>query len=256
MAVAAVGTAVSFFIGFFTAQAYDRWWEARKIWGQFVNYSRSFGRMVLTLFPGAQPESGVSPIQESLIRRHIAYLYAVKARLRDEQQQECLALLGEGDKNSAEKARHLGNVLLTLQGKELDAAEREGLIDVIRLAQFNEMLTSFSNSMGAAERIKTTVFPPFYPAMIRASIWTYIIVFALSLSEIIGYWAMPYVFVVGVIFHLVYDAGQLMLDPFEGRPNDIPMSNIVRTIEINLLEQLGGIELPPAVEPVDGRYLM
>jgi putative membrane protein len=81
-------------------------------------------------------------------------------------------------------------------------------------------------------------------------------VFALALSEQIGYWSMPYVFVTGAIFQLVYDAGQLLLDPFEGRPNDIPMSSIVRTIEINLLEQIGDKQLPPAVEPVDGLYLM
>ena len=37
IAVAAIGTAVSFFVGFFPAQAYDRWWEARKIWGEIVN---------------------------------------------------------------------------------------------------------------------------------------------------------------------------------------------------------------------------
>ena len=34
------------------------------------------------------------------------------------------------------------------------------------------------------------------------------------------------------------------------------MSSIVRTIEINLLEQVGEKQLPPPVEAVDGRYLM
>jgi putative membrane protein len=124
------------------------------------------------------------------------------------------------------------------------------------MAQLNDMLNRFSSAMGAAERIKLTVFPPYYASMIRLSIWTYVVVFALALSEQIGYWAMPYVFVTGAVFHLVYDAGQLLLDPFEGRPNDVPMSSIVRTIEINLLEQIGEKVLPPALEPVDGRYLM
>jgi len=45
--VTGLSTAISFFIAFFTAQAYDRWWEARKIWGEFVNDSRSFGRVVV-----------------------------------------------------------------------------------------------------------------------------------------------------------------------------------------------------------------
>jgi len=256
MAVAALGTAVSFFIGFFTAQAYDRWWEARKIWGDFVNDSRSFGRLVSTIFPSTDAAPEAARIQDRLVRRHIAYLYAVKSRLREEERTESLALLSERDTSRVEQSGHLGNALLQLQGEDVDAAQRAGYIDVIRMAQLNDMLSRFSSSMGAAERIKLTVFPPYYASMIRLSIWGYVVVFALALSEQIGYWSMPYVFLAGAIFQLVYDAGQLLLEPFEGRPNDVPMSSIVRTIEINLLEQIGEKQLPPPVEPVDGHYLM
>ena len=97
MAVAAVGTAISFFIAFFTAQAYDRWWEARKIWGEFVNDSRSFGRLVATIFPSLDSRPEVAGVQDRLVRRHIAYLYAVKSRLREEEQTESLSLLSDPD---------------------------------------------------------------------------------------------------------------------------------------------------------------
>ena len=256
IAVAAVGTAVSFFIAFFTAQAYERWWEARKIWGELVNDSRSFGRLVSTIFPSTDAQPEVARIQDRLVRRHIAYLYAVKSRLREEAQTESLAFLSEPDADRVRGSGHLGNALLQLQGEDIDAAQRSDTIDVIRMAQLNDMLNRFSSSMGAAERIKLTIFPPYYASMIRLSIWAYVVAFALALSEQIGYWSMPYVFVTGAIFQLVYDAGDLLLDPFEGRPNDIPMSSIVRTIEINLLEQIGEKQLPPPVEPVDGLYLM
>jgi putative membrane protein len=256
IAVAALGTAVSFFIAFFTSQAYDRWWEARKIWGELVNDSRSFARLVLTIFPGTESLPGATRVQNLLLRRHIAYLYALKARLRQEDQGEALGRLSAEDVERVGPFEHLGNALLQLQGEDIDAAERAKSIDVIRMAQLNEMLNRFCSSMGAAERIKTTVFPPYYGSMVRVAIWAYIVVFALALSEQLGYWAMPYVFATGAVFRLVYEAGRLLLDPFEGAPNDIPMSSIVRTIEINLLEQLGEKELPPPLEPVDGLYLM
>ena len=44
--VSVVGTAVAFYVGFKNNQAYDRMWEARKIWGGIVNDSRSWGMMV------------------------------------------------------------------------------------------------------------------------------------------------------------------------------------------------------------------
>jgi len=256
LAVAALGTAISFFIGFFTSHAYDRWWEARKIWGELVNDSRSFGRMLATLLPGPEVAPELVPLRETLVRRHIAYLYAVKSRLRGEDLAEALTRLPEADLPEVDGAGHLPNRLLDLQGRDLDGAERGGHIDVIRLAQFNEMLSRFSSSMGAAERIKLTVFPPYYSSMIRLSIWAYVVVFAFALSEAMGYAAIPFVFVAGTVFHLVYEAGRLLVDPFENHPNDVPMSNIVRTIEIGLLEQIGEKELPPPVEPVDGTYLM
>ncbi len=165
-------------------------------------------------------------------------------------------VLKQQDADRVRRSEHLGNALLQLQGEDIDAAQRADYIDVIRMAQLNDMLSRFSSAMGAAERIKLTVFPPYYASMIELSIWSYVVVFALALSELIAYWSMPYVFLTGMLFQLVYDAGRILLSPFEGQPNDIPMSSIVRTIEINLLEQIGEKELPPPVEPVDGRYLM
>ena len=37
-----IGTAISVILSFKLNQSYDRWWEARKVWGSIVNDSRSF----------------------------------------------------------------------------------------------------------------------------------------------------------------------------------------------------------------------
>ena len=47
---AMLGTALSILLAFRTNSAYDRWWEARKIWGAIVNDSRTFARQVISLF--------------------------------------------------------------------------------------------------------------------------------------------------------------------------------------------------------------
>jgi ion channel-forming bestrophin family protein len=254
--VSGLGTALSFFIAFFTAQAYDRWWEARKIWGDFVNDSRSFARMVMTLFRDPVDRPEVAAIQERLIRRHIAYLYAVKLHLRREPQEESLAYLGKHDAGQISGAANPGNALLELQGRDIDASERAGHIDVIRMAQLNDMLSRFSTSMGMAERIKFTVFPPYYASLIQISLWVLMLMFPVALSEQIGYAAIPSAFLMVTIFYLIFLTGRGLLNPFEGMPTDTPMSSIVRTIEINLLQQLGEANIPPPLEPVDGKYLM
>ena len=254
--VSGLGTALSFFIAFFTGQAYDRWWEARKIWGAFVNDSRSFGRMVMTLFVDSGDYPDVAAIRARLIRRHIAYLYTVKQHLRGEPQEEALKYLSDEDVDHIRGSANPGNALLELQGRDLNESERAGYIDVFRMLKLNDMLSRFSTSMGMAERIKLTVFPPYYASMIQVSIWVLVLVFPVALSEQIGYAAIPSAYVMATIFYRIFLAGKGLLDPFEGEPTDTPMSSIVRTIEINLLQQLGEANIPPPVEPVDGRYLM
>ena len=40
-------------------------------------------------------------------------------------------------------------------------------------------------------------------------------------------------------------------DPFEGRINDVPMTALCRTIEIDLRDMLDESDLPPKVQPKD-----
>ena len=84
--VSIIGTAVAFYVGFKNNQAYDRMWEARKIWGGIVNDSRSWGMMVdgyiTNLFnENPKPEAELKQIKQTLIYRHIAWLYAHRSQL-------------------------------------------------------------------------------------------------------------------------------------------------------------------------------
>lgn len=254
--VGVLGTAISFFIGFINAQAYDRWWEARKIWGAFVNDSRSFARMVTTLFLPAGDPTEAREIQRRLVYRHIAYLYAVKEKLRGETSRDYDRFLDQADLARIRSRVHVPQTLLTLQGRDLVAAEQAGYLEVIRLARFDHILESLSNSMGMAERTKLTPFPTYYASLVRVSIWVFLLVFPTSLTSVVGYWAIAYAFVLGTILRLAFRAGQTLMDPFEGTPAGTPMSAIVRTIEINLLEQLGEKDLPEPVAPINGRYVL
>ena len=44
------GVALSVFLGFRNSSCYDRWWEARKIWGALINTARHFGHEVTALY--------------------------------------------------------------------------------------------------------------------------------------------------------------------------------------------------------------
>lgn len=84
--ISVIGTAVAFYVGFKNNSAYDRMWEARKIWGGIVNSSRSWGMMVDGFITNqfAKDKYSANELQHAkkmLIYRHIAWLYALRSQL-------------------------------------------------------------------------------------------------------------------------------------------------------------------------------
>ena len=46
-----LGFLLAFFLGFRFSQAYNRWWEARVLWGALVNESRNWRDLLTTVLP-------------------------------------------------------------------------------------------------------------------------------------------------------------------------------------------------------------
>ncbi len=73
-----LGTAISLILSFKLNQSYDRWWEARKIWGSIVNQSRTLTRQLLS-FAG---DEEFRPIVARMVRRQIAWCHCLGQSLR------------------------------------------------------------------------------------------------------------------------------------------------------------------------------
>ncbi len=73
--IATIGTSVAFYVGFKNNQAYDRLWEARKIWGGITNNSRSFAAMFIAVFPDKD-------IQREFLYRHLSWVNILRLQLR------------------------------------------------------------------------------------------------------------------------------------------------------------------------------
>jgi putative membrane protein len=80
-------TAMSIFLGFQINQSYNRWWEARGLWGQLINVSRSLGRQITTLltdkrFSKLPDEKEAAKLHQELVYRHLAYVNTLRIALR------------------------------------------------------------------------------------------------------------------------------------------------------------------------------
>src|SRR5205823_13926410 len=72
-----LGTAISILLSFKMNQSYDRWWEARKVWGAIVNDSRSFVVQLQSFL-----DKDDANLIEKIAYRQIAWCYCLGQSLR------------------------------------------------------------------------------------------------------------------------------------------------------------------------------
>lgn len=236
---ALLGTALAFFIAFNSNQGYSRWWEARIIWGALVNDSRSWTRNLLHF---TAPES--RPLALQMARRHLAFLYALKAALRKDNNKAYTAFLLVGEEEEVVRFANIPNAILDIQARDLQRLSEEQHVDGFRFLALQNLLKDFCDSMGKSERINNTVFPTTYVYFTQLFIWILIILITMAIGESAGPVAIFLGWMVGFVFHTTHINGMSLMNPFEAKPAGIPLNSITRTIEINVLQMMGEANIP------------
>lgn len=232
------GTILSLLLAFRSNQAYDRWWEARIIWGAIVNDSRSWGRQVLTLMENPENED-IKSFQDRMILRQIAWCYALAKSLRGADPMPHIRdLLNENDYRYIKKISNKAVAILDLQAKDLQYALKMGWINSYQQINFDNTLCKLADSMGKAERIKKTVFPTTYGLYIKLAVWVFILLLPFGLVDLFGFLMIPVLMIVATFFYLIEKTAAQLQDPFENKATDTPVMAISRTIEIDLKEMM------------------
>ena len=257
---ALMGTALAFFIGFNNNQAYGRWWEARIVWGGFINDSRTLCRnLIAYLKPDGRDDLGrtKTEITREMVYRHIGFLYLLKDSLRKINTGDYKKYLSEEDLRKISGVTYGYNAILDIQFRHLGELHQQGMIDGFQFTVINNTLTNISNDMGRSERLNNTVFPPTYIYFTELFIYLLVILITLTTVQAIGPWSIFFGWIIGFVYHTTHLNGLSIMNPFEMLPSSIPLSSITRTIEINLLESLGISEVPPP-EPTyeNGEYIL
>lgn len=255
--VTLLGTALAFFVGFYNNQAYNRWWEARIIWGALVNDSRSWARNVISyITPGNLQDESVKAMKHKLVLRHLAFVYSLQDALRKKPDSYFEMYLSQEDLAKVRLETNIPNAILTLSANDLQQLSSGKSIDEFRFMQMNNFLTAFTDHMGKSERIRNTVFPTSYIYFTQLFIWVLVIFVTLILADTIGSWSIPVGWIIGAVFHITHQNGMALVDPFDEVPTGIPLNQISRTIEINLLQMLAVKEIPEPVKPINEEYVL
>nr|WP_315030845.1 bestrophin family ion channel [uncultured Chryseobacterium sp.] len=233
---ALLGTAVSLLLAFRTSQSYERWWEARTVWGAIVNDSRSFVRLVIQFMPSREEK-----IIKDFAERQIIWTYALGESLRkqpfSEKVQQYL-------KENNISGMNIPNALLDAHSRQLkDVATSKGLTDFQQM-QMNDMITRLCDSMGKCERLKNTVFPRSYSVLLHILIYVFAILLPFGLDDSQLLLEIGITFLIPIVFIMIEKTSIIMQDPFENTPVDTPMTSLAQTIEINIRQMMGEQNVP------------
>ena len=244
-----LGTIISLLLAFRSNQAYDRWWEARTLWGSIVNDSRSFARQTLTFVDNSYDNEDRSSLRERIIKRQIAWVYSLSKHLRGQNAHETLNnLISEEEKRAVLRLDNTPMALLEQHGNDLRLLLRLGWVNEYQQIAMDETLNRFSNAMGACERIKNTVFPVTYSLYIHMLVILFALLMPFSLIEFFGIFQIPLVVAISASFFLIEKMAIHLQDPFENKPTDTPMTAISKKIDRDL-RQLLKDEYAKAPEP-------
>jgi len=277
--LASIGTAVAFYVGFKNNSAYDRLWEARKLWGGITNTSRSLTASFISLIEDKE-------IQQVFLMKHIAYINILRLQLRktipwatsqetlhqdsladsDEINEYNIALQDLFTKYNKteiyEKVKDVNNLasyVLRYQFAFVTKLKREGKLDEYEHSDLTRLLGELYNLQGGCERIKTTPLFRQYSVFSRIFVTLFNTLLPFGMLSVmkdlkdIGDWTiwltLPFSLLISWVFYTMEQIGEYSENPFDNGVNDIPISSICRNIEIDILEMLGESDLPEKIQP-------
>ena len=273
--IALIGTAVAFVTGFKNNASYGRLWEARTVWGSIVNTSRAWAVLVADIVPCPRARA-------RLFYRHFAWLTALRYQLREIRKWENMhradtteyrhnysiqewdgkldraleLLLEPSELSHVLSKKNRATHLIHLQAQDLRQQIEPGVVGEMRYLEAQKLLAALLDAQGRCERIKNFPYPRQFATLNLIFVWLFIFLVPFGLlqelqrlGEHFVWVTIPAGMIVSWVIHTMDKIGDSSENPFEGGPNDVPITQISRAIEIDLREILGEENIPAAIQP-------
>lgn len=288
--LAVVGTAVAIVLAFKNQQCHARINEALALWGQ-INSASMILANKLTTTVGNLDSAQADPRLREMFYRHFAWLTALRFFLREPKTWEntfepgnvkYLAALPTPESKSDLKTElasyfsdaelqkvsaHRGDkesFILRGQYQAVGDLRRKNLISDDIFVSLTAAIDDIVRLQGAVKRIKSYPYARNYYSIAVILVMAFVVIVPFALfpyvvdlgrSNHIEHWTVwlnvPFSVFVGWIFVTLEKVGENSSNPFEGGPNDVPISFFARRIEIEMRTMLGE---DTELKPIEAKY--
>lgn len=257
---AILGTVISLLLAFRSNQAYDRWWEARIVWGAIVNDSRTLIRQMQCFIKDPDFSVQVNTFMERFARRQIFWTHSLGQSLRGQNAlNHAGAFIPEEEITFLKRHSNVPNAILSLHARDLRHAMNEDWLNAYQQVEIGQTITKLCDSMGKCERIKKTVFPTTYSLYIHFALYLFMILLPFGMTEYPAFIQIPLVVTIAAAFLLIEKMAIHLQDPFENKPTDTPVTAIALTITQDIRQMMNDQEIAERqkeIQPQEGAYYL
>ncbi|TPM27922.1 bestrophin family ion channel [Mesorhizobium sp. B2-3-4] len=240
-----VGVTLSIYLSFRNNAAYDRWWEARKLWGALVFEIRNLSRATISLI--ADPAE-----QRGLLMDALAFCHFLRGQLRKiDSKEDARAFIAAGA-DTAATFTNPADEMVRRMGRRANAQRRVAGMDTVGFRILDERLASISAIQAGCERIAGTPLPFAYTLLVHRTAYIVCLLLPIGLISTTG-WATPlFTALIAYTFFGLDALSEELEDPFGTEANDLALDGLCRVCEISVFEALG--ETPPKMLPAEKFY--
>ncbi len=227
------GVALSLFLGFRNNAAYDRWWEARKLWGSMIADVRALGRH-MCVFVG----SGVD--RESILSCAVAFAHLHRGFLRNvDVRADITDWIGAEDATAMITCKSPADAALRSVADQIGKLAERDVISGFGQIAISQTLSSLGLAQSGCERIVTTPLPFVYSLLVRRTTYLYCWLLPFALIDSTSWFAPIFAAVVAYVFFGLQEVTNELELPFRNVQNGLPLDAMCRVIEISVSEALG-----------------
>jgi putative membrane protein len=228
----ASGLVLGLLLVFRTAVGYDRWWEARKLWGAIVNQSRN---LVIDACAYGPLDDGW---QDVTARWIAVFAHAVRGTLRGQRESpEIEALLGKVEAQRVSSAEHMPTYVAGRIAGNLRGARDAQQLDAFAFLQADRERAALLDHAGGCERILKTPIPTVYSITIRRFVAFYLLALPFALAPVTGLFSSAYAMAIAYPILMLEQIGAELQNPFVTRSiSHIDIERLCLDIEKTVLD--------------------
>ena len=281
--VGLLGTATAFIVGFKNTMTYNRSLEAQQIWVSIANNSKTWGLICRDYLNDVQKSKNLiyrhfawlttlryqlreERIWETTSKKH-NYHYRKFYYVPEQDslmETELAKYLPAAELNYILNTKSPSTQIMSLQSRSVKDLMSDGEIVINYFLEMQKLIKDFYDLQGRSERIKNFPYPRQYSVINRFFIRLFCLLLPFGIlnefdtmnEHVEGIFkgqmvwlVIPFSAIISWMYTSLEQVGESTENPFEGSANDVPISHISRSIEIDLREMLGETDLPPYLQP-------